>query len=91
MYSERELLGHAATCWLNGPRARALAGELSVGLLGSHARGDPAAVSDVDLRRFLRTRLAPEELPTRFLHLDALPRNAGGKVDKRALIERFAA
>ena len=48
-------------------------------------------VSDVDLRGFLRTRLAPEELPARFVHLDALPRNASGKVDKRALIERFAA
>lgn len=48
-------------------------------------------VTDVDLRRFLSTRLAPEELPARFLRLDALPRNASGKVDKRALIERFAA
>lgn len=38
-----------------------------------------------DLRTFLLTRLAPHEIPTRVVEVDALPRNHGGKVDKRAL------
>ncbi|MER5648313.1 class I adenylate-forming enzyme family protein [Streptosporangium sp. NPDC002524] len=38
-----------------------------------------------DLRIFLKDRLAPHELPAHVLAVDALPRNAGGKVDKKAL------
>ncbi|MGW4964240.1 class I adenylate-forming enzyme family protein [Nonomuraea sp. NPDC004186] len=43
----------------------------------------PLALSDV--RAFLSTRLAGHELPTVLLTLDALPRNAAGKVIKREL------
>ncbi|MGV9375771.1 class I adenylate-forming enzyme family protein [Nonomuraea sp. NPDC003707] len=43
----------------------------------------PLALSDV--RAFLSTRLAGHELPTVLLILDALPRNAAGKVIKREL------
>ncbi|MEU6783301.1 class I adenylate-forming enzyme family protein [Nonomuraea angiospora] len=43
----------------------------------------PLALSDV--RAFLSTRLAGHELPTVLLVLDALPRNAAGKVIKREL------
>ncbi|MET9242919.1 AMP-binding protein [Nonomuraea sp. NPDC003709] len=43
----------------------------------------PLALSDV--RAFLGTRLAGHELPTVLLILDALPRNAAGKVIKREL------
>ncbi|WP_157876154.1 class I adenylate-forming enzyme family protein, partial [Streptacidiphilus griseoplanus] len=49
-----------------------------------------AVVGPVDhaaLRTFLRDRLAPHEMPHHLLTLDALPRNHGGKVDKRALRE----
>ncbi|WP_377272870.1 class I adenylate-forming enzyme family protein [Peterkaempfera sp. SMS 1(5)a] len=44
-------------------------------------------VDHADLRTFLKDRLAPHELPHHLLTLDALPRNHGGKVDKRALRE----
>ncbi|MFG1810663.1 class I adenylate-forming enzyme family protein [Streptomyces sp. NPDC049040] len=45
------------------------------------------AVDHTDLRAFLKSRLAPHELPQHLITLDALPRNHGGKVDKRALRE----
>ena len=38
------------------------------------------------LRRFLLDRLAPHEVPARVVPAASLPRNAGGKVDKRALL-----
>ncbi|WP_030450821.1 class I adenylate-forming enzyme family protein [Herbidospora cretacea] len=38
-----------------------------------------------DLRAFLIDRLAPHELPAKVTTMDALPRNRGGKVDKKAL------
>ncbi|MBG0828842.1 acyl--CoA ligase [Planomonospora sp. ID67723] len=43
-----------------------------------------------ELRVFLAGRLAPQELPARVVTVPALPRNAGGKVDKRALREAIA-
>ncbi|WP_246127189.1 class I adenylate-forming enzyme family protein [Embleya hyalina] len=48
-------------------------------------------VSGDDLRAFLRERLARHEIPTRFLRLDALPRNPAGKVVKGELRARMAA
>jgi acyl-CoA synthetase (AMP-forming)/AMP-acid ligase II/acyl carrier protein len=47
------------------------------------------AVDLGDLRSFLKARLAPHELPTRILALDALPRNDTGKVVKRELRATF--
>ncbi|MEU4572954.1 class I adenylate-forming enzyme family protein [Nonomuraea sp. ATR24] len=44
-------------------------------------------VAHEDLRIFLKGRLAPHELPVRLVTVDVLPRNHGGKVDKRALRE----
>ncbi|TQS17964.1 long-chain fatty acid--CoA ligase [Microbispora hainanensis] len=44
-------------------------------------------VSHEELRIFLKDLLAPHELPVRLVTLDALPRNNGGKVDKRSLRE----
>jgi len=49
-----------------------------------------AVVGGVDhggLRAFLKDRLEPQEMPYHLVTLDALPRNHGGKVDKRALRE----
>jgi acyl-CoA synthetase (AMP-forming)/AMP-acid ligase II len=45
------------------------------------------AVDHAGLRAFLKSRLASHELPHHLVTLDALPRNHGGKVDKRALRE----
>ena len=42
-----------------------------------------------DLRDWARERLASYKLPSRLLILDELPRNALGKVTKKALVERF--
>ncbi|GAA2014490.1 class I adenylate-forming enzyme family protein [Catenulispora yoronensis] len=39
------------------------------------------------LREFLLDRLAPHEVPGVIVEADTLPRNAGGKVDKRALVK----
>ncbi|NJP26907.1 long-chain fatty acid--CoA ligase [Microbispora sp. SCL1-1] len=44
-------------------------------------------VAHEELRIFLKDLLAPHELPVRLITLDALPRNNGGKVDKRSLRE----
>jgi acyl-CoA synthetase (AMP-forming)/AMP-acid ligase II len=46
-------------------------------------------VSAPALRRFLAEWLAPQEIPAYIHTVDALPRNQGGKVDKRVLTERF--
>jgi acyl-CoA synthetase (AMP-forming)/AMP-acid ligase II len=45
------------------------------------------AVDHTELRAFLTGRLAPHEQPYRLVTLDSLPRNHGGKVDKRTLRE----
>jgi len=42
-----------------------------------------------DLRDFLLPRLAPHKIPTRYLRLEALPRNTSGKVMKSQLRERI--
>ena len=42
-----------------------------------------------ELRAWGKARLAPAKVPSRFLRLDDLPRNAMGKVTKRAVVERF--
>lgn len=52
---------------------------VAVALVGS--------VAHEELRIFLKDRLAPHELPVRLVTLDSLPRNHGGKIDKRALRE----
>jgi amino acid adenylation domain-containing protein len=45
----------------------------------------PGARSASALRRALTNRLPASMIPTRFVHLDALPRTASGKIDRRAL------
>ncbi len=44
-----------------------------------------AALTPPALRAFLAERLAPHEIPSRVHAVDRLPRNRGGKVDKRSL------
>jgi fatty-acyl-CoA synthase len=43
-----------------------------------------------DLREFLRERVAKWWIPERFEFVDAIPRTAVGKYDKRALRKRYA-
>ena len=45
---------------------------------------------EADLVRALRTRLAPYKTPKRVMFVDALPRNAMGKVQKNRLRETYA-
>ncbi|MGZ4620168.1 MAG: AMP-binding protein, partial [Frankiaceae bacterium] len=48
---------------------------------------DPA-LSEADLRAYVRTQLANYKVPREVRFLDALPRNAAGKVVKRELVAR---
>lgn len=53
-----------------------------------------AAQSDVDemtLGKYLRARIPSYMIPTKWLSLEALPKNTNGKIDRRELKERFAA
>ncbi|GIG86284.1 AMP-binding protein [Plantactinospora endophytica] len=51
--------------------------------------GDP--VSPGVLRRYLRDRLAPHMVPARFVHVDSLPVNANGKIDRATIRSRYLA
>ena len=42
-----------------------------------------------DLRRHVRTMLAPQKVPASFTFVDALPLNASGKVQKFVLVDRW--
>jgi fatty-acyl-CoA synthase len=46
--------------------------------------------TDADIETFARKHLAAYKRPRHVRHVDALPRNAGGKVVKKTLRERFA-
>jgi fatty-acyl-CoA synthase len=48
-----------------------------------HSGGEPPTIDAV--RAFAAGRLARFKLPTRVLHLEALPRNASGKIDRAAV------
>ncbi|MBB5964603.1 class I adenylate-forming enzyme family protein [Planomonospora venezuelensis] len=50
-----------------------------------------APLAAEELRVFLSGRLAPQEVPAHVVEVPALPRNTGGKVDKRALREVLTA
>jgi acyl-coenzyme A synthetase/AMP-(fatty) acid ligase len=49
------------------------------------------SVSPADLRKALSARVPVYMLPTRWMTLPALPKNASGKIDRRALRELFTA
>ena len=50
---------------------------------------DGHALDDAELAAFCRERIAGYKVPRRFEHLAALPRTGSGKIDKRALRQRF--
>jgi amino acid adenylation domain-containing protein len=47
--------------------------------------GEPGCPSDAEARDWLRRRLPEYMVPSRFMHLSALPTTASGKLDKAAL------
>jgi amino acid adenylation domain-containing protein len=50
-----------------------------------------AKVTPITLRKELGKVLPPYMLPSRWMHLDRLPKNANGKIDRRQLREAFQA
>ncbi len=50
---------------------------------------DPSDFSETELRLFLKSRLAGFKIPKKFKIIDALPRNAAGKVTKGKLREEY--
>jgi malonyl-CoA/methylmalonyl-CoA synthetase len=48
------------------------------------------SISEADLKEFLKARLAPYKVPSRYLFLDEMPRNAMGKVMKKDLKKLFS-
>jgi malonyl-CoA/methylmalonyl-CoA synthetase len=61
------------------------------GVTAAVVRESGAAVSEADLMRAVKTRLAAYKIPKRILFVDDLPRNAMGKVQKNALRSTYAA
>jgi malonyl-CoA/methylmalonyl-CoA synthetase len=61
------------------------------GVTAAVVREPGADVSEADIIRAVRSRLAGYKIPKRILFLDALPRNAMGKVQKNALRSTYAA
>ena len=61
------------------------------GVTAAVVREPGASVSEADIIRAVRTRLAGYKIPKRILFLDDLPRNAMGKVQKNALRSAYAA
>jgi acyl-CoA synthetase (AMP-forming)/AMP-acid ligase II len=51
----------------------------------------PASIEPAELRKRLQATLPSYMLPARWMPLDELPKNVNGKIDRRALRERFAA
>jgi acyl-CoA synthetase (AMP-forming)/AMP-acid ligase II len=49
-----------------------------------------AAASELELRRFAATRLAPFKVPRRIMFVEALPRNVTGKPQRAVLAEQFS-
>jgi malonyl-CoA/methylmalonyl-CoA synthetase len=61
------------------------------GVTAAVVREPGADLSEPDIIRAVRSRLAGYKIPKRILFLDALPRNAMGKVQKNALRSTYAA
>jgi malonyl-CoA/methylmalonyl-CoA synthetase len=61
------------------------------GVTAAVVREPGSAVSEADIIRAVKTRLAGYKIPKRIVFLDDLPRNAMGKVQKNALRSAYAA
>ncbi len=62
-----------------------------VALRGGRQGQAQGPTTDEELRRFCGERLPPYQVPDAFLRVDAVPRNAMGKVNKKALAKEVAA
>lgn len=60
-------------------------GQAPVAVVVPHARG----VSEADLAEWAKGRLAKYKLPVRYIMAAAIPRNAGGKLNRATLLEQF--
>ena len=65
--------------------------DLGEGVTAAVVREPGAAVSETDIIRAVKTRLAGYKIPKKIVFLDDLPRNAMGKVQKNALRSAYAA
>src|ERR1700722_2940069 len=65
--------------------------DLGEGVTAAVVREPAAAVSEADIIRAVKSRLAGYKIPKRILFLEDLPRNAMGKVQKNALRSTYAA
>lgn len=54
---------------------------------GSKTDGQP--LDEAGLIAFLRERLARYKVPKSVVFVDALPKTGAGKIDKKALVERY--
>ncbi len=85
----------AAMNAIDGVRECAVVGVDTGGFEGTamccaYAGVDTAELTPVVLRRLLSKALPAYMLPVRWMRLDALPKNANGKIDRKTLQERFA-
>jgi acyl-coenzyme A synthetase/AMP-(fatty) acid ligase len=55
----------------------------------AYSAGGP--IEPIELRKRLQEALPTYMLPTRWMAMDELPKNVNGKIDRRALRERFVA
>jgi malonyl-CoA/methylmalonyl-CoA synthetase len=62
-----------------------------VALRGQRQGGQQGEPGDEELRRFCGERLPPYQVPQLFLRVSSIPRNAMGKVNKKALAQEVAA
>jgi amino acid adenylation domain-containing protein len=86
----------AALTTIDGLQESAVVGVPTAGFEGTivacaYAPQPGRRVSPPDLRRMLGALVPPYMLPSRWLEVPALPKNASGKIDRRALRERFEA
>ncbi|HEX9729027.1 MAG TPA: phosphopantetheine-binding protein, partial [Gemmatimonadales bacterium] len=58
-------------------------------LVANVVYGTGQVATGSDLRRHLRTKLPDHMVPQHWAELDALPRSAAGKIDRRALVATF--
>jgi malonyl-CoA/methylmalonyl-CoA synthetase len=68
-----------------------LHGEEIVAMVALRAQQQQPGPSDEELRAFCGQRLPPYQVPRAFLRVAAIPRNAMGKVNKKALAVEVAA
>jgi len=88
--AEVAVIGVPSARWGETVMAVVVAASSSDGSADGSSDGSPHGLSETDVIEFARVRLAGYKRPTVVEFVDALPRNASGKVLKTALRERFS-